>query len=576
MTTISKKRFSSFTYLNTTQFLGALNDNIFKLLIVYFFIDLEGVENSYRILSAAGATFVAPFLLFSTSSGFLADRFSKRNIIVLTKLLELVIMLLGVLFFYFQSKLGSFFILFMLATQSALFGPSKYGILPEIVEEEKISRANGLMSSFTFLAIILGTFLASFIVDMSGRSYIIAAGICTLFSLIGFLASLRIEYTPPAGAYRRFNIFFFSEIYKSIKIAAREPSLMPAILGSAFFLFLGAYVQLNMIPYATNILNMTDVQGGYLFLLTAVGIGTGSVIAGKISGKSVELGLVPVAGLLIAATVFLLDYYSDNLLYVIPLVVATGIFGGIYLVPLDSFIQIAAPNKYRGLIVATANFIGFIGVLLASLFIWVITEALGLQADKGFSIVGICVLLVALLFGFQFFDYTTRFICMVLSKLHFQSTVSGIDNIPANKPAIYVCRHTAWNDTLLMLGSQRRRMRFFIEQEQDHSKILKRLYRMLRVVLMPDIETLDSSRPCIEAIKKSLKKGISVCIFVENENLEEEIAKLAKTHAYQELLSKKDYPVIPVTIIKGVKDKESRVFTRLMAKLRVPAAVTFG
>ena len=178
-------RFSSFTYLNVTQFLGALNDNIYKLLIVYFFIQLEGIEFSHQILATTGAIFVIPFLLFSAISGTLADRFSKRDIIVTTKILELVIMGLAVCAFAFQSKWGSYAILFMLATQSAIFGPSKYGIVPELVSSEKISKANGLMTSFTFLAIILGTFLASFLIQITDRNFIISSIFCTFIALVG-------------------------------------------------------------------------------------------------------------------------------------------------------------------------------------------------------------------------------------------------------------------------------------------------------------------------------------------------------------------------------------------------------
>ena len=197
------RRPSSFTYLNVTQFLGALNDNIYKLLIVYFFIQLEGIENSHRILATTGAIFVLPFLLFSASSGTLADRFSKRNIIVLTKVFELVIMALGILAFVYESKLGSYCILFLLATQSAIFGPSKYGILPELVSSDKISKANGLMTSFTFLAIILGTFCASFLLDVSGRDFIIAAIFCAGIALAGVVTSFCIEYTLPSSSSKR-------------------------------------------------------------------------------------------------------------------------------------------------------------------------------------------------------------------------------------------------------------------------------------------------------------------------------------------------------------------------------------
>lgn len=569
------RRFSSFTYLNITQFLGALNDNIYKLLIIYFFIDLEGIESSHRILATTGAIFVLPFLLFSASSGTLADRFSKRNIIICTKVFEFVIMTLGVIAFAYESKIGSYCILFLLATHSSVFGPSKYGILPELVSSDKISRANGLMSSFTFLAIILGTFCASFLLEITHRNFIFAALFSTAISLIGIVTSCCIEYTPPAGSTKRFNILFLAEIYNTLKVAAKQPSLLVAIFGSAFFLFLGSFVQLNMIPFAVQSLHLTDVQGGYLFLLTALGIGTGSLIAGKISGRTVELGLVPMAGFGVAICCFLLDLYSDTFYPILPLVTLLGLFGGMYQIPMDSYIQVTSPNDYRGQIVAATNFLSFFGVLCASALLYTITEGFGLEADKGFSIIGCITVAISTIIGYQFFDYVTRFVAMILSRLHFTTSITGVNNIP-DSPAIYVCTHTAWNDTLLMLGAQRRRMRFFIQQEKEHRKWIKRLYRLLRVVLIPDIEPLENNQANLAAIKKTLNKGISVCIFIENETLADEIEKLKHSYSFKEILEETHYPMIPVFIEKGEKHKQSRFFTRLMKKIRVPATISFG
>jgi acyl-[acyl-carrier-protein]-phospholipid O-acyltransferase / long-chain-fatty-acid--[acyl-carrier-protein] ligase len=569
------RKFSSFTYLNVTQFLGALNDNIYKLLIVYFFIQLDGVENSHRILATTGAIFVLPFLLFSAFSGTLADRYSKRNIIVFTKVLELLIMAFGIFAFYFESKISSYCVLFLLATQSALFGPSKYGILPELVTTDKISKANGMMTSFTFLAIILGTFFASFLLDVSNRDFIIAAFFCSLIALVGLGTSCCIEYTPPSGSSKQFNIDFLYEIFSTLKFASKQPSLLMAVSGSAFFLFLGAFVQLNMIPFAIHSLNLTDVQGGYLFLLTALGIGSGAMIAGKISGKSVELGLVPLAGLGVTISCYLLDYFSDNLFKVVPMVVLVGLFGGMYEIPLDSYIQIASPKNRRGQMVAATNFLSFLGVLCASGLIYMNSAVFGLNADKGFTIVGSLTLGMTVLIGFQFFDYLSRFIGMIFSRLHFQVNYSGLENLPET-PAIYVCTHTAWNDTLLLLGAQRRRVRFFIQQEQEHTKWMKRLYRMLRVVLIPSIEPLERNELCLAAIKKTLCKGISVCIFVENENVWDEIEKLKHSYSFREILEETHYPIVPMWIEKGKKDKQSRFFTRQMEKFRVPASISFG
>lgn len=568
------KKLSSFTYLNVTQFLGALNDNIFKLLIVFLFIEIEGIEHSHKILAASGAIFVAPFLLFSTWSGTLADRFSKRNVIILTKLFELLIMILGIIAFYLESKLGSFAILFLLATQSAIFGPSKYGIIPEIVEQDKISKANGLMTSFTFLAIILGTFLASFILDITEKNFLLAASLCTFFSLIGLVTSFLIEYTPPSSSSKKFKPLFFYETYKTLCHARKQPSLLLAIFGSAFFLFLGAFAQLNMIPFAVQSLHLSDIQGGYLFLLMAVGIGSGSVLAGKLSGNRVELALVPLAVIGITISLYLLDFLSDQVLLILPVVLVVGILGGIYQVPIDSYIQVASPKEHRGEVVAATNVLSFIGVLIASFFVFLTTEVFGLQADKGFSLVGTIALFVSVFFIFQFFDYLTRYICMILAKLHFSTSIYGYEKLPST-PSVYICKHTAWNDTLIVLGTQNRRVRFFIEQEQEHHRFFKRLYRLLKVYMLPSIEPLHYNTNCLKQIQKSLKKGVSVCIFFENENIQNEIDKLENSLDFQEILKETNSQIVPILIEKGVKEKETRFFTKLMAKIRIPATVEF-
>ena len=568
--------FSSFTYLNITQFLGALNDNIYKLLIVYFFIQLQGMEYSHEILASTGATFVIPFLLFSAISGTLADRYSKRDIIVVTKILELVIMAIAVCAFAFESRWASYAVLFLLATQSAIFGPSKYGIVPELVSKEKISKANGLMTSFTFLAIILGTFLASFLIQMTDRNFILSAVFCTFIGLIGLIASFQIEHTPPSGSKKKFELFFLREIYHSIKLARQEISLFPAMCGSAFFLFVGAFTQLNIIPFAVQSLHLSDIQGGYLFFLTALGIGTGALIAGKVSGRIVELGLVPFGALGISICAFSLDLFSDHLLLVIPFVTLLGVSGGIFEIPLDSYIQVTSPKQSRGQMVAATNFMSFIGVLFASALIYLNSEVFNLRSDQGFSLIAVFSLCVMLAFTFQFFDYVTRFVSSILSKLHFRTQFIGQENIP-ECPALYVCTHTAWNDTLLILGAQRRRIRFFIENEQKHSSIwMKRLYKLLRVVFIPDIEPLDKNQACLTTIQNHLNKGISVCIFIESWDIYAEVEKLHQAAPFNQILEAANYPIIPVRLEKGVRSPRFPIFKRLLMRLHVPASVAFG
>lgn len=569
------KRFSSFTYLNATQFLGALNDNIYKLLIVYFLISIQGIEASHEILAMTGAVFVIPFLLLSAISGVMADRFSKRDIIVLTKILELVIMGLGVLFFAFQFVVGSYIILFLLASQSALFSPSKYGIVPELVSTEKISKANGMMTSFTFCAIILGTFLASFLTEITGRNFIISSLFCTLIALVGLVTSFFIEPTPPSGSRKQIKWFFIGEIYQSLRLASRQISLLPAVLGAAFFLFVGAFTQLNVIPFGIESLHLTDTEGGYLFFCTALGIGLGALAAGKISGRIVELGLVPLGAFGISICFFFLYFYSTHLYVVLPLVTLLGFCGGLYEIPLDSYIQVASPKISRGQVVAATNFMSFIGVLCASGLIYMNFEFFKLKASEGFMIMGFLSLLIACLFTFKFFDYLTRFIASILSKMHFKVHFKGLENIP-DCPAVYICAHREWNDTLLLLGAQRRRMRFFIEREKDHKAWMRKIYRLLRVVFIPEIEPLERNQACLEAIQKSLKRGVSVCVFIDNMDLTEEIEKLHQSPRFRQIIETANHPVIPVEIQKSKKQPRFKFLQNFFKKIHVPAFIIFG
>lgn len=569
------KQSSSFSYLNVTQFLGALNDNIFKFLIVYFLIDLEGIENSHRILAIAGAIFVIPFLLFSARSGMLADRFSKSLIIKCTKGLEVVAMLLGALTFALKFKWGAYLVLFIMATQSAIFSPSKYGIVPELVREEKITKANGLLTSFTYFAMIIGTFLASFLTDITSRNFLAAAFFCASIAVIGLLTSLCIETTAPANARKRPPTFFIYAIYRTLRRVRQENTLIVAVFGSAYFLFVGAFFQLNLIPYATEVLNLTDTQGGYLFLVTALGIGIGSIAVGRLSGKWVELGIVPLAGLGMCVGSFLIDYFSESLTLTIPVILLTGVAAGMYLIPLDTFIQVASPNNLRGQVVAATNFLAFVGVLAASAMLVFINDILGLKADKGFTVFGFLTLGVTGAMAFKLSDYLIRFCGMLMSRIFFELEVNGKKEVPVNTPAILVSYHRHWSDALMLLGAQRQRMHFFIECRKGVSWWVGLQRQFIKITPAPSLIPEKLSPKTLLDIKNALKKGQSVCIFLEEKAHEGlSLDELAK--AYKHAIDMKSYPTIAVDIEKNPKEKEQHpIFYKILRYIRVPASIEF-
>lgn len=379
----------NFNYLNITQLLGVINDNLFKLLLIFFLIEKDSTTSSSLVLALAGAVFVLPFLLFSIPAGTLADKISKQRIVVVTKAAEVATALVGTLAFYNHSAFLLYLMLFLLAAQGAIFGPSKYSIIPELVHPEKISKANGLLSSFTFLGIIIGTSAAGPIVQLTNRNYVLASLFCIAIAIAGLFCSLKIPHTPAMRSRKPIPYRFLTDIFRTYKKALTIRHLVPAILGSAFFLFVGGFVQLNIIPFTMEMLHHSDIAGSYFFLLTAFGIGLGSLTAGKISGSRVRLGLTPLGGLGMVLSLLGMGLLPPTLLIDLPLLFCLGFFGGLFLVPCDSYIQAASPKAECGQNVAVNNFTAFVGVLIASGLIYLFSDILAFTPATGFTVMGV-------------------------------------------------------------------------------------------------------------------------------------------------------------------------------------------
>jgi acyl-[acyl-carrier-protein]-phospholipid O-acyltransferase/long-chain-fatty-acid--[acyl-carrier-protein] ligase len=413
-------------FLNIAQFLGVVNDNYFKYLIVFLFIDIKGIGASPIILTWVGIVYVLPFLLFSSGAGVLADKFSKQRMIIFLKFTEVIIMALGVVAFLFKSDWASYTLLFLLSMQSAVFGPPKYSIIPELVKEEHIPKANGLITSFTYFGIIVGTFLASFLTQVTNKNFPLSAGIGTILAALGFVASVFIPKTLPKESKGRINPFFFYEIYKNLAFASKTPYLLASIFGSASFLFIGAYFQLNVIPYAVQSMGYTEVAGGYLFLLTAVGIALGALLAGKLCKQQPEVGMASLAGMIVSVILLLLGLFYSFPTFIFISLFALGLFGGLYIVPFDSYIQRHAPHERRGQIVAAANFLSFCGVLVAPILLYLFSETMELTAASGFIITGglifLLVLTIASRLSGYFFNYLARIFIKPLYKVEIKNS----------------------------------------------------------------------------------------------------------------------------------------------------------
>ncbi len=397
----------SFANLNIAQFLGAMNDNILKLLIIFSLIGSQGAAKAGVITAAAGAAFVLPFLIFSAPAGCLADRFSKSRVIVAVKAMEVAVTALAVVAFASGVQEALYLIVFLMATHSAFFAPAKYGIIPELAGREQLSHANGLVESFTFLAIIIGTALASVLAQLAGGRFWLASLFCLLVAVGGLWSAWRMEAMPVADKDRRIALFP-AEIFRTVRHIRTDSHLLLAVIGLAYFMFIGAFAQLNLIGYGMQRLGLTQEQSGYLFLAAALGIGGGSLLAARLSGREVELGIVPLgaAGLIVAQV--LLQVASANLAVSLAIVMFFGISAGLFSLPLQTFIQYRSESDIRGEVLAASSFINWVGILLASGMTYLFSGPLHLTASLGFSLLGGLTLILATITFWRFPDILQR------------------------------------------------------------------------------------------------------------------------------------------------------------------------
>ena len=249
----------------------------------------------------------------------LADLFSKQRLIVLLKISEVFITLFGFFTFLWANITGCYVFLFLLSTHSSIFSPAKYSIVPELIPTNAIPRANGIISAFTYLAIILGTFLASFITQISEYNFILCALIPLIVAVIGFTASLKISVTQPLKRSDKiiFRSLLFSEIYKTLHMCWKKKKLMSVMLLNSFFLFIGAFFQLNIIPFSIQSLHLNSIGGGYLFLVTALGIATGAFLAGRFLQHQIEIGLSYLALFILSIFCIILPFSIFSHIFVI-------------------------------------------------------------------------------------------------------------------------------------------------------------------------------------------------------------------------------------------------------------------
>lgn len=568
----------SFLWLNTTQFLGALNDNLLKLFIVFFLIGLKGAAEAGAISAIAGAIFVLPFLLFSASAGVLADRVGKRGITVSVKLIEVIVTALAAVAFLMKSEYALYAVLFLMATHSALFAPSKYGIVPEIVKQEQLSRANSLLESFTYFAIILGSSLAPLLAQSVSYHYGIAALFCVAIAFGGLISSRNIEATPSACSSKKFSPFFADEIWETLKSVRRDGYLLLAVIGSAYFMFVGAFTQINLIPYGMQVLHLAQEKSGYLFFVGAIAIGLGSLLSGKVSGRNVEFGVVPIGAAGITLSMVSLGLIPPALYFIVSSIFVLGVGAGLFIVPLQSFIQMRSPREKLGEILAASSFLSWTGVLIAAGMTYLFNLS-GMSARHGFMVIGIVTLALTVITVLVLPDFLVRFMALIPTRLIYRIKVIGGRNVPMEGPALLVANHVTWADALLLMSTQQRRIRFVMDRGIYNNRVLNPLFRLMGVIPVSSSDSQKEMFTFIRETRKALNDGYMLCIFAEGAVTRNGMMQEFKPGV--ELIARGGKcPIIPVYIGGAwgsiLSYAHGRLLAKLPNKLPYPITVLFG
>ncbi len=369
-------RDSAFGGMLATQFLGAFNDNLYKQLVLLICVDRVRAGEPDRQWIAL-VLFALPFVLYSGFAGFLSDRFSKRTIVVWMKVAEIAVMLAGLFAFRGDSLWFLFAVLFLMSAQSTFFGPSKYGILPELFAERDLPLANGLIQMTTFVAIIFGMALAGYSKEWFAGRLWMASLFCVGIATIGTLTSLLVRRTAVADPAVRFHLSSAFLDPASRTFLRGNPRLLKVLMYNSSFWFLGGVVQPAVNAYGKLQLGIGDGRTSVLGACMGVGIALGCLWCGKLSGGRPRTGFVRIGALGMAACFAALVVLGETSLPVdtverISWLVLTllGMFGGFFIVPLNVLIQVLAPDDQKGRMIGAMNLFNWLLIIAAGLFYW--------------------------------------------------------------------------------------------------------------------------------------------------------------------------------------------------------------
>ncbi len=569
-----------FWSLFVTQFQGAFSDNVLKNLVIFMMIGLGlSLADKHRVGELVGALFSLPFILFSMAGGFLADRCSKRTITVGVKVFEIGVMLLALAGLAWQQMALLLACVFLMGTHSAFFGPSKYGLLPELLPEKKLSWGNGLLELGTFTAIILGTVAAALMAEHFRGHQSISGGLLVVLAFLGLATSLGITRVPAADPAKKFRANFVADLVGRLRAMRGDRPLTLAIVGNTYFNFLGALLLLNLFFYGDGVLHVSETKIGLLNASLALGIGLGSVAAGYLSGGKIEYGLVPLGalGLSLASASLAVPDLSVNAALV--RLAMLGFAGGFFIVPIAALLQHRPDKEKKGEVLAAANLLSFVGVFLASGAHYLLAQRLQLSPRYIFLLGGVLTLVGAVYALFLLPDALLRFVLWVLTRTIYRIRVEGRDNIPPKDGALFICNHVSFVDALLLLASTDRRVRFMMFKGHYELPYIRPFARILGVIPISSEQRPREMIKSLQTASDAIRAGDVVCIFAEGQ-----ITRIGHLlpfrRGFERIMKDVDAPIVPVGL-DGVwgsifSFEKGRFLSKLPRRIPYPVTVNFG
>ena len=550
-----------------TQACGAFNDNVFKnaLMLLLAFTAANALPwDTDLTMNLAAGLFILPFLLFSATAGALADAMCKTKLIRALKLLEIGLMLLAAMAFYFQQYLLLLGLLFLMGSQSAFFGPAKYAILPQLLNDKELLAGNAWVEMGTFVAILLGTIAGGLLVGVADAPLWIGI-VVVLFALVGYLISKQIPAVGEVNGAGHFRFAPWQQTKDTISISYANRTLYLSIMAISWFWFLGASYLTQFPNFTKTVLGGDNTVVTALLVAFSVGVGIGSMLCERLSGDRVELGIVPIGS--IGLTLFGISLYFSSpaqlpaeLLnlsqflasafgwWVLIDLTLIGIFGGLFIVPLYALLQQRAEPTERARVIAANNIFNALFMVVSAMAGIVFLTLLDLAIPEYFLILAIMNAVVALYVYSQLPEFVLRFVIYILSHTMYRVSSRGLNNIPAEGAAVLVANHVSYVDALLIGGAVRRPVRFVMEKAIYDLPVANWLFKAARTIPICSKQKDEAVyEAAFASIKRELEQGNLVCIFPEG--------RLTKTGdidgfrpGIERILQETPVPVVPMAL----------------------------